>query len=273
MTESPTAGSLAELEADGGGILAPGIYPEDYGFTKPVDWKRSPGAILTGQIKWKPGSEESIARGAVKFDCLRQGPNIHAAYVKIQKCEITNRHSDIGLVVDGWMDGPKPVGVEIRRNWIHGIGKLPRTNYCHGIYFKAQQGLIANNWIEDCADRAVQLYSNERSDLPADVRVNCNVMRRCGSGVVFNGTRNDVVANHIEDCLDWLAFPGGDASGPLVGPGNSLRYNALLPTNGKANLGVQSHPNIEEVSNVRAPAAKTQADFDAWNADRLGGAE
>ena len=73
--------------------------------------------------------------------------------------------------------------VLIEGNRIHHCGRLPATNYDHGIYVEAStDAVIRDNWIYQNADRGIQLYPDAQGTL-----IEGNVIDRNGEGIVFGG--------------------------------------------------------------------------------------
>ena len=88
------------------------------------------------------------------------GPLMYGDAQFLDACEVTNFNATIGVHVQNYY-GVAPIGARITRCRIHHCGKLPRTNYDHGIYLGVCKDVtVRGNWIHDNADRGVQCYSD-----------------------------------------------------------------------------------------------------------------
>ncbi len=87
-----------------------------------------------------------------------------------------------------------PKRVRIEHNRIHDCGRMPATNYDHGIYVnQARRAFIHRNVIHDNADRGIQLYPNAHGS-----KIVGNVIDGNGQGVAFGGdSNNNVVARNV----------------------------------------------------------------------------
>lgn len=224
MSVLPTFDDPNKLVAAGAGVLAPGTYDHPVGIARSVRMF-APGCTFTKQAKVYPSARGSRITDA-KFDTHGMGPFIYASNVYLDRCEITNAHTDIGLILDGYFDGPKPTGIRVRWCHIHDCGPLPRKNYSHGIYCKAVGAEIVGNYIADNADRGVQLYAPDTSDYPRGCIVHDNIILGNGQGVVINGSHNVVCSNRIGDSqagedilIGYNVGPGNIAAGNYVGAG------------------------------------------------------
>ena len=135
----------------------------------------------------------------------------------LDACEVTNFHSTIGVHVQNYY-GVAPIGARITRCRIHHCGKMPRTNYDHGIYLGVCKDVtVRGNWIHDNADRGVQCYSD------ADrVLVEFNTFVANNQNMHFGGWRHgdlglrhrapNVIAYGREWNLDGSLQPGAAGS-------------------------------------------------------------
>ena len=117
----------------------------------------------------------------------------------------------------------------ITRSRIHDCGRLPSTNYDHGIYVEAATGTrIEWNLIYRNADRGVQLYPDAQG-----TTVDHNVIDGNGEGIIFSGddgyasSGSNVYDNLLtnarirHDAESW--WPAGNP----VGTNNRLHDNCI----------------------------------------------
>jgi parallel beta-helix repeat protein len=170
--------------------------------------------------------------------------------------EITNDHTGICLQL-----GSHAYGVAVRtvvqENEIHDCGRLPATNYDHGIYLAASRGTrVAYNRIFRNADRGIQLYPDAQR-----TRIIGNWIDSNGEGILFAGdggvasnnnlVRGNVISNSLirynveswyprgnpigrRNLVDSNVIYGGtldDGDGGIQRPavGFSTRNNVLSP--------------------------------------------
>ena len=218
------------------GCLRPGVHiagRDGIKFSRPRVTLRSRGsgpAILVGRV-W-------IARGANKVkirDLVLDGrnskgqasPTVNANDAVFRDNEITNRHTGICLLL-GSDDWGRASGTRILHNRIHDCGRLPATNYDHGIYVAFATGtVIRRNRIYDNADRGIQLYPDADGTL-----VTGNVISGNGQGIIFSGASSHVSSNNlvkrniIRDSI--LRFNVEYFwQGGRVGSGNVVKHNCI----------------------------------------------
>jgi parallel beta-helix repeat protein len=109
-------------------------------------------------------------------------PTINGDDAVIQDNDITNGHTKGSCVHPTSYNGLSPEGVVIRGNRIHDCGRLPATNFDHGIYFNATAGVIESNVIYDNADAGIVLYPGAKG-----VVVRGNTIDGNGEGIQFAG--------------------------------------------------------------------------------------
>lgn len=183
-------------------------------------------------------------------------PTINGDDVVIRSNDITNEHTTGSCVHPTSYNGLSPERVAIVGNRIHDCGRLPATNFDHGIYFNATGGLIESNVIYDNADQGIVLYPAGKGTV-----VRGNTIDGNGEGIQFAGggwDRSDlnlVSGNIVSNSkLRWNveAFWEGDA-----GVVNLAAANCLWATNPdpyyNARGGVSEDPGF-------TPAANTIAD-------------
>ena len=196
------------------GCLSGGNYSGGVTISKPhVTLKSRPGqraTILGGQVRIN-----ATAKGAtllrLKLYSDQLSPLIYASHAVVSRSTITNDHRDICLTVDKYPGAPTPKGVRIEKNRIHGCGRLPATNFDHGIYITQARGtLIRRNLIYDNADRGIQLYPHAHG-----TKVVGNVIDNNGEGVLFGGAsaRNTVTRNIISNSRIRHNAESADSSG------------------------------------------------------------
>ena len=77
----------------------------------------------------------------------------------ISGTDITNHHTGICMSLGSLDTYGRADRAMIRDNHIHDCGRMPATNYDHGIYVAAADDVvIRDNFIYDNADRGIQLY-------------------------------------------------------------------------------------------------------------------
>jgi nitrous oxidase accessory protein NosD len=173
---------------------------------KPITLRNAPGekATVIGQVNVTLTADYVTVHG-LSLDgsaspvCPRQAtcgrlpsPNVNGDHVVFEDNDVTNHHRGICFGV-GTPESVS-VGLVIRRNRVHHCGRLPSTNYDHGVYLGYTRGArVIDNVIDHNADRGVQLF-------PAAYRtiVRGNVIDSNGVGLIFGGD------------------PAGSSSGNLV---------------------------------------------------------
>ncbi len=230
-----TASELVSRLAPGqAGCLRAGSYvlTSSLRLTEPGTTLRSyPGerATVSGRVRI-----EATAVGATLEGLMLDGRNpeglsplIHASGAVVRDNEITNFHTHICIAVDRYPGAETPTGVVIENNRIHDCGRLPATNYDHGVYVSRAIGtVIRGNWIYDNADRGVQLYSQAQESV-----VTGNVIDGNGQGVLFGGEQtnpssNNVVENNVIS-NSVLRDNVESTWGGQPGTGNVVRNNCI----------------------------------------------
>jgi hypothetical protein len=215
---------------------------------------------LEGTIVVKPGGAGSTIEG-MKLDgaggTSNIGPRIYADKVELRRNEITNDHTAICVTVSTYYSNPPPEGVIIEGNRIHDCGRLPSTNFDHGIYVAHALGaVIRDNWIYNNADRGVQLYPDAQH-----TTVTGNVIASNGEGIVFSGAGSEVSNNNvvegnvISNSRDgWNAYSG---PGPTA-MGNVLDHNCVWAGDGEPPY--RSNGGVETPSRNFTASANTVVD-------------
>jgi len=154
------------------------------------------------------------------------GPIINGRHVLFLENDVTNRHTAICFNLGHPRFGVAR-DVTIQRNRIHDCGRLPPTNFDHGVYVGlSRNARIIGNWIYENADLGIQLYPDARDTLVAG-----NVIDANGEGIIFGGAervaprdnlvRGNVISNsRVRNNVEW------HWDGP-VGEGNVLRGNCI----------------------------------------------
>jgi hypothetical protein len=175
------------------GCVLAGTYDEDLKIARggrtgaPVTLAVYPGqrATIVGRFWIARGSDYVTVRGlrldGVNSDNL-PSPTINANHATFTGDDITDDHTGTCFVIGG-----RPWGTAadtlITRSRIHECGRLPSTNYDHGIYVAAATGTrIEWNLIYNNADRGVQLYPDAQG-----TTVDHNVIDGNGEGIIFSG--------------------------------------------------------------------------------------
>lgn len=200
----------------------------------------SEAVTLSDHIKLRPGAANTVIEGmtldASASEDNPSGPKIYASGVVLRDNEITNRHTDICVLVGSYYDEPAPSGVVIERNRIHDCGELPATNLQHGVYLSDAVGpVVRDNWIYANADLGVQQYPEVRGAL-----ITGNVIFGNGKGINFSGvgsvvTKDSTVEGNIvaDSTLAENAYSGG--SGPN-GTNNLFRNNCVHALKGGSGI-------------------------------------
>jgi parallel beta-helix repeat protein len=168
-------------------------------------------------------------------------PTIDGDYVHLLGNDISNRRDGsestlAGTCVNAGTSGVRATDTLIRNNHIHDCGRLPRTNYDHGVYLTSTSNVVVrSNKIYDNADRGIQFHPDADGTLVTD-----NVVDANGGGVLISGSssttsdnnkvRNNVISNSN---IRWLVESYWPDS---VGSGNIVRDNCLWPTNAISDL-------------------------------------
>jgi len=157
---------------------------------------------------------------------------INGDRVVLRGNEITNEHTAICVILGGaWDRYGRARDAVVDGNRIHDCGRLPATNYDHGIYVDgADNARIVNNLIYDNADWGVHLYPNALNTL-----VERNVIDGNGKGIIFAGdsglSSNGNVVRYNVISNSTIRYNAESWWGGPVGSGNLLDQNCLW--NGK----------------------------------------
>ncbi len=154
-------------------------------------------------------------------------PTINADHVTFYDNDITNDHTAICLLLGSdWGGADEAV---VARNRIHNCGRLPATNYDHGIYIALSRGsVIRDNLIYDNADRGIQLYPEAKN-----TKIHNNVIDGNGQGIIFSGddgvasTGNVVEHNIISNSRIRYNVESWYPDGNPIGLRNRVRRNCI----------------------------------------------
>jgi parallel beta-helix repeat protein len=238
---------VASLASGQTGCLRSGTYQGDLSIrTQNVTLAGYPGeqATVLGRVR-----VEATADNAVVEDLTLDGQNpanylsplIYADGVILRHNDITNHHTAICVHVTTYPGSAPPRGVVIEDNRIHDCGRLPATNFDHGIYIaEARDTVIRDNVIYGNADRGVQLYPDADGTL-----VTGNVIDGNGEGVIFGGNSGSSSDNNVVEhnviTNSSLRYNIESSWGGQVGTGNVARDNCTIGgAHGDDDGGVQS---------------------------------
>ena len=119
-------------------------------------------------------------------------PTVNANNAVFRDNNVSNRHTGICFAIGSDRYGYAS-GTVIKHNRIHDCGRLPATNYDHGIYVANARGTVMrDNWIYENADRGIQLFPNADESL-----ITGNVIDSNGQGVIISGDDDDVSEDNL----------------------------------------------------------------------------
>ncbi len=155
-------------------------------------------------------------------------PTVNANHTSFKYNDVTNDNTGICFSL-GHPSYGSADNTFIYRNRIHNCGRLPATNYDHGIYISLSEGsVISDNYIYNNADRGIQLYPNAQQ-----TRIVHNVIDGNGENIIFSGT--DGVASN--DNKAWYNVITNSAvrynveswypEGNPIGEGNFVEKNCI----------------------------------------------
>jgi parallel beta-helix repeat protein len=160
-------------------------------------------------------------------DANDPSPTINAENVTFQGNEVTNDHHAICFLLGTSWGAVKNTVIDGNR--IHDCGRLPSTNYDHGIYVElSTNAKIVNNVIYDNSDRGVQLYHDSQGTL-----VSNNVIDGNGEGILFAGdygyasSNNTIEDNIITNSVERNNVESWWPSGNPIGHNNVVRENCI----------------------------------------------
>ena len=158
-------------------------------------------------------------------------PQVTAADTVFRNNDVTNDNTGICFIL-GHQEYGRAIRTVIEHNRIHHCGRLPSTNFDHGIYLSASDDVrIANNWIYDNADWGVHLYPDAQNTV-----VEGNVIEGNGKGVIFAAAGelasdgNIVQGNVISGSKLRFNIESYWGDGDRVPGGNRARVNCLGPS-------------------------------------------
>jgi nitrous oxidase accessory protein NosD len=197
---------------------------------RPITLQARPGerVTLVGPLAVTRSAKHVVIRG-LYLNGRNSGspsPIINGTDILFVDNDVTNDHTAICFVLGNPRYGVAR-NVTIQRNRIHECGRLPATNFEHGVYVGlARNTRVVGNWIYENADLGVHLYPDARHTYVAG-----NVIDGNGEGVIFGGTKrvaptdNLVQGNVISDSrirynVEW------HFDGP-IGKRNVVRRNCI----------------------------------------------
>jgi len=191
-------------------------------------------AEVTGRVYVKQGSDYVAINGLVlngnhqASATALPSPTVNADHVTFEYDDVTNEHTTICFDLGNAQWGTAADTV-IAHDTIHDCGKLPATNYDHGIYVAEASGTqIIDNVIMHNADRGIQLYPDSTA-----ARIEGNVIAENGENIIFSGdggvaSSDNVVEHNLivnattrHDVESW--YPEGNPAGS----GNVVRHNCV----------------------------------------------
>jgi hypothetical protein len=256
-----TAQRLADSLGPGlTGCLRQGVYEQDVKMARGgtpaarAVLRAYPGerAALVGRL-WIASGADNVTVAALELDGRNArglpSPTVNGNGAVFAGNDVTNGHTAIcfnvghpsygragaGFVIDG---------TTISGNRIHDCGRLPPTNYDHGVYVVHATGTeIAENVIYDNADRGIQLYPDAQR-----TTVRRNVIDGNGEGLLFAGAggiasndtlvEGNVISNsRVRYNVESYYEPGTPPGERNVVTGNCLFGSSRNPAGG----GVQEN--------------------------------
>jgi parallel beta-helix repeat protein len=190
--------------------------------------------------------------------------SITGSNVVLRDNEITNDHTAICISVGSEAYG-RAQDTLIEGNRIHDCGRMPATNYDHGIYLEASDGaIVRDNLIYGNADRGIQLYPDADGTL-----IEGNVIDRNGEGIVFGGSpenaSDDTIVRHnlitnsrIRDNVESAYGPGEPVGSRNVVADNCIGGGAYDEGDGgilQDADGFEAHSNLLEAPAYANPTA------------------
>jgi hypothetical protein len=185
------------LRAGGTGCLRGGSYGGNVTISRggsagaPVALTSYPGerATIAGKL-WITDSANFVSVSSLSLDGRNDAgapsPVVNGDDVTFTEVDVTNYHTGICFDLGATTYG-RANRTTIERSRIHDCGRLPATNFDHGIYVEhATSATIVDNQIYDNADRGVQLYPDAQGTYVAR-----NVIDGNGEGVVIAGGSED----------------------------------------------------------------------------------
>lgn len=162
-------------------------------------------------------------------------PSVWGDRVTFTGVEVTNYNTAICFGIGSHEYGKTPSGTVIERSRIHNCGRLPATNYDHGIYVSAGRNTrIVDNYIYDNADRGIQLYPDAQNT----VIVN-NVIDGNGEGIIISGgqgyasSNNYISSNIITNATIRYNVESHWPTGNPVPRNNLVEFNCLYQAQGR----------------------------------------
>jgi parallel beta-helix repeat protein len=233
------------------GCLRGGTYTEGdtlLKITRPgITLRSAPGerASIKARIHVAEGANGVVVRNLNLDGSPNElpSPTVNADNTRWLNNDVTNRHRSQSCFVIGDKHYGVADGTLISNNRIHDCGRLPRTNYDHGIYINEGRGTrIIDNEIYGNSDRGIQLRTNAQRTV-----IRRNVIDGNGEGIIFSGSdgtasNNTTVENNI---ISFSAVRHNVESfypkGNPTGKGNLIADNCVYGgARGNAHGGIQS---------------------------------
>ncbi len=237
--DASVARLLRSLRPGDVGCLRAGTYREDVTFDRSdVTLRSSPGerALIQGRF-WVTRASRHARITDLDIDGRNArdlpSPTVNGRDATFARVDVTNHHTGICFLLGSPGYG-RAVGTRIEASRIHDCGRLPATNYDHGIYVSmADRTTISGNVIVDNADRGIQLYPDAQG-----TRVVGNVVVGNGEGLIFGGegrrassgtlvTGNVLAGSRLRHDVESYYGPGGRRGSRNVVQGNCLHGGQL----------------------------------------------
>ena len=241
---------VASLTGGQTGCLRAGTYSGDISLrTAGITLSSYPGetATVVGRVRFEATADDAVVEN-LNLDGRNPNnylsPLIYADRAVLRNNDITNHHTAICVHITASPGSAPPRGVLIEDNRIHDCGRLPATNFDHGIYVaEARDTVIRDNWIYSNADRGVQLYPDADGTL-----VTNNVIDGNGEGVIFGGDSHSSSDNNVVEhnliTNSSLRYNVEASWGGPVGTGNVARDNCSSGGAGAAAEGGIQSPSV-----------------------------
>jgi parallel beta-helix repeat protein len=230
---------VATLQAGQTGCLRAGTYSENVTFRRggtasaPITLTSYPGesATVVGRMYVAQGADYATVTG-VHLDGVNAtalpSPTIDANHVTFSYDDVTDDHTGICFGVGNATWGTA-TGTLITHDRIHDCGRLPATNYEHGIYVtEATDTTIEWNLIYDNADRGIQLYPDAQY-----TTIDHNIIDGNGEGILFAGeggtasSYTDVYDNIVSNATVRHDVESYWPAGNPLGVGNTVHDNCV----------------------------------------------
>jgi len=192
LADSLSAGQVGCLQA---GATFGGVKVNRSGITLTT----APGggkATLLGKT-WVPDSSNDVVFDGLVLNGRTSGarvsPDVQGDRVIFRNNDITNDNTAICLHIGSNIGSGIAYNVVVDSNRIFRCGRMPATNFDHGIYVNhAYDTRITNNLIYDNSDYGIHLYPGANRTYVAN-----NVIDGNGRGITFSGAGGLVSSNNL----------------------------------------------------------------------------